>query len=345
MKSFDPSESFRVTRLPALALLALAACWACAAQAQSSVQVYGLLDMGVGSYRDAGGGRSSQVASGKMTTSYLGYKGTEDLGGGLAAFFALESHLRIDTGEPGRNATDPYFSRNAYVGLLSRTAGSITLGRYNTPFWLASVSTNPFGASTGYSPGLRLLFGPIGKTGGDGVWNNSVIYETPRIGGFGGMVQHQMKETAQGGNTGANITYNAGGPLVLAAAAQSIEAPYTRGKETAAMVGGSYNLGFARAFGQYARVNEGNTSAATANTRDRIYQVGASIPVGTPGAVLVSYAQARTSGAQIGDRKVFSIGYDYRLSRRTDVYTVLMTDKYNALRRGDSFGVGIRHIF
>lgn len=329
----------------ALLLAGFAVCAAAGAHAQSSVQIYGVLDLGVGTYRDAGGGRSAQVASGKMTTSYLGFKGTEDLGGGLQAFFALESHLRLDTGEPGRNATDPYFSRNSYVGLKSPRAGALILGRYNTPLWLAAVSTNPFNASTGFSPSLRLLFGPIGKTGGDGVWSNSVIYETPRIAGLGGMVQHQMKETAQGGNTGANITYNAGGPLVLAAAVQQVEAPYTRGKESVALVGGAYNFGFLRAFGQYARVKEEATPAATANTRDRIAQVGASIPVGTPGAVLVSYAEAKTSGALNGDRKIFSLGYDHRLSKRTDLYTVLMSDRYNALRRGDSFGIGIRHIF
>jgi len=330
---------------PVLALMALAVC-AGHANAQSSVQIYGLIDMDVGSYRDAGGGRSAQVASGKMTTSYLGYKGQEDLGGGLSAFFALESHLRIDTGEPGRNTTDPYFSRNAYVGLQSRSAGSVVLGRYNTPFWLAAVSTNPFGASTGYSPGLRLLFGPTGKTGGDGVWNNSVVYQTPAgLGGVSAVVQHQFKEAAQGGNTGFNVTYNAGGPLVLAVAAQRIEAPYTRGKETAGLVAGSYNFGPVRAFGQFARVNEGNTNAATANTRDKIYHVGASVPVTTFGTVLAGYAQAKTSGAQIGDRKFLSLAYDYRLSKRTDVYGVVMTDKFNSLRRGDTFAVGVRHIF
>ena len=337
-----------VPRLPAAVLWALAAGAGGMAHAQSTVQVYGLLDMGVGSFRDSGGGRSDQVTSGKLTTSYLGFKGSEDLGGGLLAFFAIESHLRLDTGEFGRNATDPFFSRNAFVGLKTGV-GSFSLGRVNTPLWIAALGSNPFGSSTGYSPILRSLYGPTGKTGGDAVWNNSLVYQSPVIGGFSTMLQHQLKEAAQGGNTGGHLLFNSGA-LSLTAAAQQVEVPYTRGKETTALLGGSYDFGPAKLFAQYARVREGATASATAalataNTRDKIYQVGASVKAGATGAVLVSFAQAKTEGAQAGKREFFSLGYDYRLSRRTDIYAVAMTDKFNALSRGNSVGVGIRHVF
>lgn len=339
------SDYFRRTSLASLALTALVAGWTCSAQAQSSVEIYGLVDMNVGTYRDSGGGRSSQVASGKMTTSYLGYRGQEDLGGGMSAFFALESHLRTDTGEPGRNATDPFFSRNAYVGLTSNQYGSVILGRYNTPLWLASITTNPFGSSTGFSPFVRLIYGTTGKVAGDAVWNNSVVYRSPRIGSVTGLVQYQFKETSQGSNIGGNLIYSNSGPLVLAAAAQRVETAFTKGKETTAMVGGSYNFGIARAFAQYASVKEENTATATTNTRDKIYQVGTAVPVGLAGAVLVSYARADTDGAARGERRFVSLGYDYRLSKRTDIYAVAMSDKYNSLGRGNSVGFGVRHTF
>lgn len=339
------TDSCRRPFRPTLALLAAATCWAGSAQAQTSTEIYGVIDMDVGSFRDSGGSRSSQVASGKLQTSYLGFKGTEDLGGGLNAFFSLESHLRIDTGEPGRSNTDPFFSRNAYVGLQSRTVGAVILGRFNTPFWLSAVATNPFGSSTGFSPGLRTLFGATGKTGGDGVWNNSIVYQSPRIAGANLLVQHQMKESGRGGNTGANVNYTAG-PLVLTAAAQSVEVPYVvKGKETAGLLGAAYNFGLLRAFGQYARVKEDDTGTATANTRDKSWQLGASIPVGPVAAVLASYAQVRTSGALNGNRRFLTLGYDYRLSKRTELYTILMTDKNNSQSRGNTYSVGVRHAF
>ena len=88
------------------------------AQAQSSVQLMGLTDVYVGSMKNAGdAGRSTVVGSGGMTTSWFGVKGTEDLGGGLKANFALTSFIRVDSGIQGRFANDTFFSRDANVGL------------------------------------------------------------------------------------------------------------------------------------------------------------------------------------------------------------------------------------
>ena len=88
------------------------------AQAQSSVQLMGLTDVFVGSMKNAGDAGSSKVVnSGGMTTSWFGVKGTEDLGGGLKANFALTSFIKVDSGTQGRFANDPFFSRDANVGL------------------------------------------------------------------------------------------------------------------------------------------------------------------------------------------------------------------------------------
>lgn len=93
------------------------------AQAQSSVQLMGLTDVFVGSMKNAGDAGSSKVVnSGGMTTSWFGFKGTEDLGGGLRANFALTSFIKVDSGSQGRFANDTFFSRDANVGLS--TAGA-----------------------------------------------------------------------------------------------------------------------------------------------------------------------------------------------------------------------------
>ena len=108
---------FSLRRALALATLTVASSIAQPVFAQSAVQLYGLLDVGVGSFEVSGGQRDTRMESGLMTTSYWGVKGEEDLGGGLAALFTFESFLRLDSGEEGRFTNDPLFSRNANVGL------------------------------------------------------------------------------------------------------------------------------------------------------------------------------------------------------------------------------------
>ena len=99
------------------------------AHAQSSVEVSGLVDVFAGSIKNSGdAGRKSVVDSGGLTTSWFGFKGTEDLGGGLKANFQLTSFIKVDTGSQGRFANDTFFSRDANVS-LSGSFGTVTLAR------------------------------------------------------------------------------------------------------------------------------------------------------------------------------------------------------------------------
>ncbi|HEV7915599.1 MAG TPA: porin, partial [Albitalea sp.] len=83
-------------------------CIAFGAQAQR-VQVYGLLDMAAGSFHNAGAAKTWRADSGGMSTSYLGVGGSEDLGGGLRARYAIEHFLRLDNGLAGRVDGDPFW--------------------------------------------------------------------------------------------------------------------------------------------------------------------------------------------------------------------------------------------
>lgn len=81
--------------------------------------------------------------------------------------------------------------------------------------------------------------------------------------------------------------------------------------------------------------------------KDKTFSLGASAPVG-PGSVLASYARTKRDGSLIGadlKRDTMSVGYDYLLSKRTDVYAVYMSDKITGASREGSFGVGVRHRF
>jgi predicted porin len=87
---------------------------------------------------------------GSMTTSFFGFRGGEDLGDGLAAYFVPESYMRPDTGESGRFGGDPFLTRNAYLGLSSASWDSIELGRNTTPLFVTTLRFNAFGPSIGF---------------------------------------------------------------------------------------------------------------------------------------------------------------------------------------------------
>ena len=105
-----------------------------AAQAQSSLQLYGVVDLSFGSFQYSGtegstdNTRQSKVDGNQMVTSYIGFKGLEDLGGGLSAGFVIEAFLRPDTGAAGRNDTtstaraDPFWGRASNVYLKGASA-------------------------------------------------------------------------------------------------------------------------------------------------------------------------------------------------------------------------------
>ena len=111
-----------------LALAALVALGATSAQAQSTVTLFGLIDVSAGKFQSPGAKSTKGIDSGNMTTSFWGVKGTEDLGGGMSAVFSLESFLRADVGASGRFGADTFWARNAFVGLASKDFGKVTLG-------------------------------------------------------------------------------------------------------------------------------------------------------------------------------------------------------------------------
>ncbi len=330
-------------------LAALLAVTAVGAQAQSSVTLFGLVDMSIGSNKVPGGTSQTGVDSGKMTTSYFGMRGAEDLGGGLSAVFRLEGFLQGDTGAYGRFPGDTLFSRTASVGLSSKSLGTVTLGRNTTPLFLSTVSFNPFGDSYGYAPSTRHYF-TSGTVTGDSAWNNSALYASPDFGGFkfgliGAVAAPKTSGagSSNGSNWGANVGYGAG-PLSAALVYQSVKKDETRSVPAAVQadtrtwqLNGAYDFTVVKAFAQYGEVK--NTT--TTNTY-RISELGARVPLGA-GALLAAWGRvAPKTGA---DRNTVSLGYDYNLSKRTDIYAVVMRDKIDGLSSGQSYSVGVRHRF
>lgn len=316
--------------------------------AQSSAQVYGLIDLSAAQLQAAGAAKVKQLASGSMTTNFLGFRGREDLGDGLAAYFVLESYVRPDTGESGRFGGDPFFARNAYLGLSSPSWGSIELGRNTTPLFVTTLRFNAFGPSIGFSPSMRhWVSGAAGIIIGDTSWNDSIRYNSPKFANMSFSVMTNAgegKATSVGSNATAQVLFDQGS-LSAAVVWQSVKnatstLPTGFDHQDAWQANVSYDFSVVKVFGQYGRVQQ----RAAADRLTKLTDMGVKIPVGL-GAILVGYGQASNSGAATNVRKTMSLGYDYSLSKRTDIYAVYMNDKNSNVANGNSFAVGMRHTF
>lgn len=344
------------TRITALAGAALLAC-AGGAQAQSSVQLYGLIDASVGQFQNAGGVKLKRLDSGNLSTSYIGFRGSEDLGGGLRASFQLESFFLVDSGGATRvPGVDTFWARNSNVS-LSGGFGSLRLGRQGPPLFVSTLLFNAFGDSFGYSPAIRQYYNaPYGTPlVGDSGWNNAVGYTTPRFGGLTATVLVAAGEgsaTAKGPNYGGNVLYF-GGPVGVSFAAQKVQAQGTLGRGIAAFPGflsqttyqvaGSYDLQVVKLFAQYGKIS----TDATADVDTTNINVGLRAPVGA-GAILAQYGQSTIETQRVSTKpksKMLTVGYLYAMSKRTELYTIYMSDKYTNLTSGNTLAAGVRHTF
>lgn len=348
------------------------------------LQLYGLVDAAVGRFASPAGGVNAQdravtkLDGGGMSTSHWGVRGNEDLGDGLSAQFELSSFVRNDSGATGRSdalpapvsvAADPVFSRAAWVGLAHPRWGRVRAGNVTSLLFLNAITSNAFGDSTVFGPLNLTTFigGPL--TGGT-AWANSVVYDSPHFAGFNGSVAHSISEGLGGGNSAARLAY-AQGPMAASMAWQSVQKnPTTFADGTSAnntrawQLAASYDFEVVKLFAHVGRIENRGTATTPLNVSYRVWDVSASMPVGA-GRVLAGYA-ARRTGDTVGpvpatltggnvERRVFTVGYDYFLSKRTDLYAMVMRDSTQTRTlpappsvvsaQGTSFAVGVRHRF
>ncbi|MDO4593503.1 MAG: porin [Comamonadaceae bacterium] len=345
-------------------LIAFGAALAClgTAQAQSNVQLSGLVDMYAGSVKMAGAERTSQLGSGGLTTSWWGMSGTEDLGNGLKVGFALGAFFRADTGTPGRTNVDNFFARDANVS-LSGGFGTLKLGRSMAPNFLPTIAFNPFGDSFTVSPLVlhaNMSFAPAANsTAVDTGWSNQITYSTPNLNGFQANLHYAFGEQAGdsgANNIGANLTYRSGALALTAFYEQAdiLGTPstplYVEGsKNENWMLGGSYDFGAAKLYATY---GESEKEVASAQTLDqKTYSLGLDVPVTKAGTLKLAAAQSDRDYSVLMDNKrtTVTLGYDHFLSKRTDVYTAVMYDKLSfdgaSNQSGTSAVIGLRHRF
>lgn len=298
--------------LIALAVLAASG----AAMAQSSVTLYGVADIYVAKVK----GSSAAAGSGGVAGSRVGFKGSEDLGGGLKANFTFEEGLNLGDGSTDAKA----FQRQAHVG-LGGAFGELRLGRSTTAL------DDVFGAAnSGFDSALSA----------NAVWQNDytgradaqIYYATPSFAGFSGAVSTQLNGNVAAGadkTTAFNVAY-ANGPIAAVVGYENA------GFQKGTMLNGSYDLGVAKLLASY------YTTKTDGGVKTNSYQLGADVPLG---AVILSvgYASSKVDG-ESESATGLGVAAAYPLSKRTMVYTGYRAENAKA-GDGDIFAIGLNHKF
>jgi predicted porin len=337
-------------------LLALAALGAFAgvAHAQSSVTLYGIVDEGFNINTNAGGKHLYNLTSGVLQGSRWGMRGNEDLGGGLSAIFVLENGFDATSGKAGQGGL--LFGRQSYVGLSSKQFGSVTLGRqYDS----AVDYVGPLEVGDQWGGYITAHPGDLDNLNNDYRVNNSVKYTSANYNGltFGGL--YSLGGVA--GETGRNQIWSLGagynnGPLVLGVAYLNVRDPAISffGNNTATSTpsaatspviagytsantyqvvaaGGAYTFGAATIGGTYSNIKFMNLGASAASPfagQTATFNNGeVNFKYQLTPALLVGAAYDYTQGSKINDNSrpqyhQGSLGIDYFLSKRTDIYIV-----------------------
>jgi len=309
--------------LIALAVLASAAG---AASAQSSVTLFGIVDatvqLGRGNIADR-----TQLGNSGYNSSRLGFRGVEDLGGGMSASFWLEAGVSNDNGTGGATntnnqaagatggATGLVFNRRSTVSLAGGW-GELRLGRDYTPqFWNLTVF-DPFGTNgVGTTQTLNSIITGVTQVRA----SNTIGYFLPgNLGGFYGQVQYYMGENLQNNaateddGTGLGLRLGfANGPFNVALAMSRTE--YAAGDVRQNNIGGQWDFGIAKAMAHISRDENGTVDG-------KGWLIGGLFPVGA-GEIRAAYSRYETDAVGQPETKKIALGYVHNLSKRTAVYT------------------------
>ena len=341
--------------------------------AQSNVTIWGIVDADLSYYKINNVSKKMMSTSGN-SPSQLGFRGSEDLGGGLAAHFWLEGGLLNDTGDYFQGLP---FGRRSTVSVSSKF-GEIRLGRENTASFWNNIVFDPF-ASLGPGAATNITIGSAGNGLASAnptvavFTSNAISYlygygpsARPYIGkeGIYGhlMVAAPENSASLGKYTGGRVGYSSGPLNAAISYAQSkgpAQIPGAINSEYKDLnLGAWYDFGVARLM-----AHAGTTETDAAQSKFTHWSVGATIPFGVS-SIPISYTSTKQNNAAATGASQFAIGYVYNLSKRTALYTTAsqINNKNGAkftFRGGNGGGnpglvgegtgrgydIGMRHIF
>ncbi len=326
-----------------LALAVAAALAPAAAMADSgNVTIYGVMDA---SYDITDNGNGAATAGGAVVNgirtnkissnnSRIGFKGSEDLGNGLSAIWQIESTIAVDTGG------NTLATRNTFVGLSSKTAGTAILGRHDTPYKMSTRGYDYF--TDGLADNRNLMGAGITSTGSfsggsfDGRPNNVVAYMSPDMSGFkaaAAYVAGAELVTTSGQKKGDawSLSGNyANGPLTAALAYErhklgdlntgvlaATSAALVDKTEKAWKLGVGYSFGDLMVNGVYEKISDDFTTS----NGHKAYTLGAKYKIGSNDLKLAYIKSGDLDGGQTSTgAKQWALGVDHHMSKRTKVF-------------------------
>lgn len=280
------------------------------AAAQSSVTIFGVMDVGV--QRLSNGGKNlSLVSIDGMQTSRIGFRGTEDLGNGLSASFHLEGAVGPDVGSGGD------WRRRATVSVSDKAAGEVRLGRDYVPTFWSISRFNAFGTN-GVGAASNLVYGFDGASSTAKTVirsDNSVGYFLPsNLGGIYGQAMMAAGEGSTGKYVGARLGYAAGALDVAGAWAETTNTA-AGAKFKVGNLGGSYTVDAFKLLGLY-HVSKQATREQTNWVLGGTYTQGAHV-------LRFSHVRSKNRDSANGSDysgKLLALGYVHNLSKRSSIY-------------------------
>ncbi|WP_066332138.1 porin [Azohydromonas lata] len=328
-----------------LIALATLGAFAGAASAQSSVTLYGLVDLSVqhvksGDLSPNAGKSLTKLADGVEwgPGSRWGLRVSEDLGSGLKANVVLESGFAADTGASTQG--NRLFGRQAFISLASTSAGEVRLGRQYTFNDETVALNNPFGNTMFLHTGVKytVVGGGLPLFIDSPRIDNALQYISPSFGGFRLQGMYGFDEKAQDRYYGLKAVY-ANGPLNVALAYEQNKLLTAVAGEDKAnktwTLGANYDFGMARVYAGFQQGKDLANSASSGNvlqsggtlTADKLrtWTVGVGVPVGafTIGANYVRAKYDDATGVVVGDKTIgrAAVGATYSLSKTTTLFT------------------------
>jgi predicted porin len=312
------------------------------AHAQAPVTVYGIVDVNMGSTRTTNTGSDTTMGENSLFTSRLGFRGSEDLGGGLKAEFQLESRLSPSTGVAGGGTTtaasSQFFNREAWVGLSSTQLGSLRIGTTD----VTNAANIDFLVSTAGNLGLA--------TTQFGVDRQRVIrYATPTYRGVAVEVGYASPDSTATGEITSNsvqsglLRYDQGKiGLYAGVERKKIDGTFTQDHK---ILGAKYDFGFARV-GAYHGIKDGATLATADTGEVKQTRISVAVPLKNNYTVHGMYLKDATANQASTDYTGYRAILTKDMSKRTTLYTFYnMFDNVGNTANRNSYHAGIVHRF
>ncbi|MEQ1591564.1 MAG: porin [Thiobacillaceae bacterium] len=306
-------------------LIALAVAGAFSAPAfaaSSNVDIYGIMSFSVDYINThEATGDAKDIVTARDNVSRIGFKGSEDLGGGLAAIWQVESQLTTSSG------TNNLASRNTYVGLKSDSMGTVVLGRYDTPYKISTAKLDPFVDQLG---DYNAIIGAAGTTTASKLFDvradNTIAYMTPSFNGLMGAVAFIETKNVEASGLDNQQAWSAAamydnGPYYGSLAYEKHENIALGSSATKSNDAWKLGVGVTVADIKLGLVYENMKNSAALSATDRkAWLINAAYPMGNM-LLKAEYGKADNSNAASNDgAKMFALGADYSLSKRTMVY-------------------------